>query len=1162
MPLSPLRADAHPFVPSPSSSRLAAPATVARRLDFRSLSIQDQVYPADEDPPEDLDASPPRAPPRDRPWYNYHADEDTPPPWYSYSPDFEFLHVGENPSSVTSDRPEDDPGLVYPPPLLPPSYVVPPSPYEPSFLSGLTGMMESYAASVGVSPQAVQGSSVSSHSPGFSPGLSLSFDCDSAQASPQVHPNPSAPMATHPGPGSSIRVDPASLFLSPRVQFTPTGITSQPAQADLPPSPQPSSSPSSDHFSSSQSGPAVLPFSQEDLERWNARPVRYIPSALAKDMAPFMSTLLDRMLARNANPTDALVYFAAPILILNDPGRSGSGFAARRRRLDYLIRRFQLFKEGNYGPLISSLRSPSPSSFNRANLVRDKVKQGNLSAAASAMRSTPLLYGDAVIDKLRDLHPRRTENPDFSPILPFPADAPVAETRDVVRLIKDMAGKSAGPYGFSASHLRSLMDHSQLFIEAYTRYINRLIRGSVPEIVGSLVRNALLLASDKGGGNPRPIGIRCSDARVAAHIATRSCQQTVNEVAPAQFGLRRGSTQSAIHFLRAMMDADFASFLSLDLSNAHNSASRRLLTEMVKEHTPQMYPLWKLLYEVDPTLLFRSPTGLTRLFSQEGGLQGDPMIAFAFVLLQNHLFNKCIEDLRADHTLLVGNTQDMLISIQDDSMLFGEPKHLALFIDRLIPIFATAGLTINPSKCSLYLHPDHQHDNLPVLLPGLKILSLELAEFCKSPISSSLSAVGEVLKPYLDQVLSDFDLLHEISDPKVCYLLLTRCISLRVNHWMRSVPSQPFLQVLEESYISRLRSCFSEICGFNVNNDSWDQARFPIRFGGLGLTNYKNIAPLAFLAAQIRAESIIPSFLNFVVDTSCADHLRAVAYNGEGSPPELPRDTLVSQRELSGLQHQISFQNLLGRLSPRHKARLLSCMGSGFFLHADPGLFLEMPSMVFRTALSYRLGSEFYDSSLLCPDCNTPELPAGMHAVQCRLGKVLVPRHNRLVTIIDDHCRMVGLHCHKEARSSGNRRPGDIVIPLDGKEFWCDVSITNPANDTNIAHNSDRFPLAAATCATHWKQLKYAGEFSAGSGKIFVPLVAETYGSWSKSALAFFRRLISVACHRPGVLTRSRGELNRSLRIKLDTALQTFNAFAIARRDLVPSPFQRALDRD
>ena len=147
------------------------------------------------------------------------------------------------------------------------------------------------------------------------------------------------------------------------------------------------------------------------------------------------------------------------------------------------------------------------------------------------------------------------------------------------------------------------------------------------------------------------------------------------------------------------------------------------------------------------------------------------------------------------------------------------------------------------------------------------------------------------------------------------------------------------------------------------------QATLPLRFGGLGLPNHVSISPLAFTAASLLASDTIIalSLINPTVDISCTDHLRPLS-NTTQKPIPLSSSTLLSQRELSGLQHKQSFTRLIGRLPKRHRARLLSSSqtGSGLFLTAIPSGHNIMTPITFSTALSYRLGQT------PCPDQQRP----------------------------------------------------------------------------------------------------------------------------------------------------------------------------------------------
>ena len=905
------------------------------------------------------------------------------------------------------------------------------------------------------------------------------------------------------------------------------------------------------------------------LQRVNL--TRNIPFKFRDRLAKILNNLLYDVVHK---PSDQAWqrYYLAPIVLLNSPPRAGKSKRTRWRH-QWFDRRISLWEADELTSLWCLLPSPpriSSSSVTpasqRARAI-DLTRQGAFSKAAQALRATPLLFSDETTRTLYDLHPRRPH----PLVLPSPdpnSPPPEATEIQVLDCLQKSLNKHRGILGFSAKHLLSLFDINLEYslLTAYKDFINTILRGCIPEEGARLLRAALLITPAKPNGTARPIGMRCLDARIAARLAIHSeLNRIQNLVTPNQLGLSKGGVHTAIHAIRAALNTPFYSpngaqdptaLFILDQKNAHNSLSRQAMLDIVEQELPSLIPIFNVLYGEDPELIYHTPSRTVTLTSEQGGLQGCPLIIAIFPIALHLAYLKAIKHYNDSHPDLPLSLSH--ISIQDDSAFIATLPTLNEFLPFVTDSLREVNLTSRPDKCYLFtdsfipqsLSNLHHYPHHPTCF----------AQFCKSPCSPDPSQHSSILLSYISPTLDDLLNLQEFDDKQIAFTLLSQCVAVRVNHWMRTVPPSSLIPFLESHLIPPLRDTLDSLLHNPTRSKEWLQAILPIRLGGLGLPNHISISPLAFTAASLLAEDTISALdLNCPeTDTSCTDHLRPLSKSSPPTPLPLSRDTLLSQRELSGLQHKQSFTQLHGLLSSQHQARLLSCSqkGSGLFLTAIPSGHNIMSPIIFSTALSYRLGCTPYPRGN-CNLCHEKLSFAGFHAAHCK--HFTSHRHNKIASHIARFTAACGYKTTLEAPLLSNSnvtpnhapRPGDILIEDSHppSRHYLDVSAVNPAASSYL-QKSKSTPLATASLACSRKMTKYNKLFSSANTESpiphkFTPLVVETYGSWDPSALKLFRKLAQRRHLSPGAATQSSSSILSRLLTTLDVALQASNAYAI-----------------
>ena len=110
----------------------------------------------------------------------------------------------------------------------------------------------------------------------------------------------------------------------------------------------------------------------------------------------------------------------------------------------------------------------------------------------------------------------------------------------------------------------------------------------------------------------------------------------------------------------------------------------------------------------------------------------------------------------------------------------------------------------------------------------------------RSTLDSSVAALGRI-----------WEKLPTLEDCQIAICLLRSCLGCcKVNHLLRTLPlgsHDPFCCSISQGLRETLQACI----GTPVLDSHWNQARLPIKLGGLGLSDPVLVAPLAFLSSII-----------------------------------------------------------------------------------------------------------------------------------------------------------------------------------------------------------------------------------------------------------------------------------------------------------------------
>jgi hypothetical protein len=321
-----------------------------------------------------------------------------------------------------------------------------------------------------------------------------------------------------------------------------------------------------------------------------------------------------------------------------------------------------------------------------------------------------------------------------------------------------------------------------------------------------------------------------------AAIALSRCTDKVDAfLGNVQFGLRKGGAEHIVHTVRELLDQnpDFVA-TSTDCGNAFNSIDRLAITPILKcEDFNSLWSYWQLAYG-SPTLLrvFHNNRS-TDLLSSRGTRQGDPTASALFCLgLQPVL----LETSKLHPTVHI-------LAYMDDIYVVGRPADVEAALRTLYNLLGKIGLNVRRDKCHVYgtsaanvataLNITHTPDSLKVLSACIS----------RDPAQASAALVKK-----LEAYQSIFATLHESQIPKEYqWQILSACGPCRWNYWARThIPDQVANQHVAFDDMIRTSFCHIAEISTTLTNDQKGHLHLPQRMGGMGLTSYQLIGPIAY----------------------------------------------------------------------------------------------------------------------------------------------------------------------------------------------------------------------------------------------------------------------------------------------------------------------------
>ena len=748
---------------------------------------------------------------------------------------------------------------------------------------------------------------------------------------------------------------------------------------------------------------------------------------------------------------------------------------------------------------------------------------GFLGRAARAIdaEDPPQLDDDTAYEKLCALHPAAVLD---MPRLRGETFRTVVDPDSLKDLVFKMAnGAAAGPDGWTEDLLAPLLaDPAVLrFVSAITQ---SLVDGVSPCSRKRLVASRLV-GIPKPDGSMRPIAVGTIWLKIAArYVFSVHRDAVLKHFSGVQFGCgEENGAEIVIHNARRAHESG-ETVCTIDARNAFNTPCRAALWSAVSV-LPCLVPflgIFSLEYEAPSDLIWHGRSSTRVLASARGTRQGSVFGGLFFSALIHPALLQC-------RRLFPGVR--LFAYLDDVTLTSADLEQLAAAFLFLKAEFAKLRLEFNGKKCEVLLAAGA---SLPQALVGEVLVKEDgvikvLGAFLGDPraCSEKLCAKQKRHDHFFRRVVL-------LAGP-AAFAVLSVCGVPRASFFVRTHSpdvSASFVASFENSL------CAATVALTNARLDDETRllAHLPRRDGGLGLTDFRLIAPLAFKASL-----------------------------GQCLPESFPAP--VDSQKVATL---LLNKSLLGNLGPLKTAtrRETTVKGTAVWL-VENALWI---SSHFAAAVRYRLGAAAADdpAHLECAPCaatfSAEDHPTHVTGCVRRSGKNATMKHNRLVEISYSRLRSVGVVCEKEPRdykaflcsTCGGKFSKEASIAHaracrdsrfrptgpDLRVEW-GASGENPADQENIVYD---WTVVHATAPSHrasaYKALfaekaaakeELYGEMVRANGEKFVVLGITSHGVFSKETAAFISRVAGAT-----------GRPQKEIRSSLLVALQQHNGATIA----------------
>jgi hypothetical protein len=494
-------------------------------------------------------------------------------------------------------------------------------------------------------------------------------------------------------------------------------------------------------------------------------------------------------------------------------------------------------------PLVPWPEAPPQVSLETRSRTIRLVESGRLSSAARSLVGQAKIAETTpqIIAELESKHPSGPPLPFGSSLGPQPTKAPGLEELNLA--LKRFASDTApGVSGWTVPLLRQALKMPQFgrFMVSLTA---SMAKGTAPG--AAMLCTSRLTPLLKPDGGVRPIAVGELFYRLATKAILKAAFKP-DFLLPNQLGVgSKGGVEPIVRAVERSLDGSlpqaYTHLVSLDFSNAFNTADRLDIAASLRAHAPGTYRLAKWAYNGSTDLLI----GDHALKSAQGVRQGDPLGPLLFSLAIRPLLRRLMVHL-GDDRLVLAYLDDVYILSKDDTAL----ADTYTFFEQ-----EQTSLKLNKRKCASVSLGDIKRD-------GFKLLGTVVG-----PPTARL----DFLKAAATTTAAKLDQLRHL--PHQHAMILTKqCIQQDVRHLQRTLKTDD-LPDCWTALDDRLATEIKRLSAGNPNASTTVDAllKLPARFGGMGILSHADCSGHAKAAARDDSDAVLAPLLGLALPAPSQD---------------------------------------------------------------------------------------------------------------------------------------------------------------------------------------------------------------------------------------------------------------------------------------------------
>ena len=509
--------------------------------------------------------------------------------------------------------------------------------------------------------------------------------------------------------------------------------------------------------------------------------------------------------------------------------------------------------------------------------LQSLVQAGMVGKATATLFQNPLIpVSSEIRSQLETLHP-----PLKSPLPPRYEKTPTIaiSPADVISLFKSLPRHRAPDFaGWTKELIIPLLDEP-LIVSALATLLRLIVNGYQNDRFRELVtagKTFIIKKSSGKGFRPlsvRPLFLKAAEAFVLRQVAPILTKHFLGFPRVLQLGVgAKGGVERAIHIIQAFIDISLRDggdmvVMELDAADAFNQVSRSsILKQLAHRDFGPLRGIANLLLRDGTVSLLMGHDHITQ---REGVSQGGATSTAFFAL--------------GLHPALVATTHSFdcvrIVTYVDNIFLLGPLVQVTSAVDFLLTELAKCGLHSKDAPralwCSGPTPPQHAithcRDHKITLVTGaLPILG--------SIVGIDAAAKSDFVRQKVEKHVTSFRLIrHHYVSSRVALLILSRCLSFRMNYILRTLPPDVTLEAAR-TFDHHLLSTFTTKLSLDtlLHGDATRQCYVSLRRGGLGLRSAVSCAGAAYVGSVALAVPDISALPQFDLNISSYAHVNSI----------------------------------------------------------------------------------------------------------------------------------------------------------------------------------------------------------------------------------------------------------------------------------------------